>query len=111
VANLHDTWSNSVYPNPVLGLLLRQAAREGCNGTFGRCIVQQRRVAHVRRDGAAVDNRVAALHMLERILAHSEHGNDVCLECLFRDVEVYLRDVETHFLHCGCWSLHHVLVQ
>lgn len=83
---LHDSRSNSINTNAIRRLLLREAARKRSDCTFCRGVVEQRGVRHVCRDRSAVYDAIAALHVLEGVFGHCEHGNDVGLECLFRHV-------------------------
>jgi hypothetical protein len=62
--DLHDPRRHRINPDPVLRLLLRKAACKRDNRALGGRVVEIRGIAHVREDGRAVDNCVAALHVL-----------------------------------------------
>ena len=100
--DLHNTGSDRVDPNAVLRLLLSKSASKGSDGTLGRCIVEKTWVAHIRCDRTAVYDAVATPHVLQSVFRHSEHGDNVGLESLLRDIEVDLGDVLAHFLHSSC---------
>jgi hypothetical protein len=100
----NNTGRNSVNPNPVRRLLLRETTGEGCDSALGRRVVEKHGVGHVGRDGSAVHNAVTALHVLEGVFGHGEHGDDVCVERLFCYVEVDFCNVCAGFLHGGCLS-------
>lgn len=102
--NLHDSRRDCIDSDSLGCLLLRQTPGEGCDCAFGRCVVEECGIRHVCSDTCAIDNAVATLHVLERVLAHCEHGNDVCLESLFCDIKIDFGNVGNHFLHCGCFS-------
>jgi hypothetical protein len=98
----HDTGSDSIDTDTIFGLLLSQTTGESYDGALGRSVVEESGIAHVGRDRSAVDNAVTALHVLESVLGHSKHGNDVSLEGLLCHVKVNLGNVEAHLLHSGC---------
>lgn len=57
-----------------------QSTCEGHNGALGGGVVEQIRTAYVCVDGSAVDDGVAALHVLEGVLGKIEVGVDVGVE-------------------------------
>ena len=57
-----------------------EAAGEGDDGAFGGGVVEEVGTADVGVYGGAVDDGVAALHMLEGVLGEVEVGVDVCVE-------------------------------
>ena len=76
------SWADGVDTNAVGDLLIVQSAREGHDGSFGGGIVEQVGAAYVCVDGGAVDDGVAALHVLEGVLGDVEVGVDVGVEGL-----------------------------
>ena len=62
--DLHDTRRNSVDANTSGCLLLGESASESHNRTLGGRVVDLGRIAHVAKYRSAVDNVVAALHVL-----------------------------------------------
>ena len=72
--------ADGVDADTVSNLLVMQAAREGYNGTFGGCVVEQIGAADVGVYGSAVDDCVAALHVFEAVFGEVEVGVDVDVE-------------------------------
>ena len=96
---LHDTWGDGIDSDAIWSLLLSKTACEGRDCTLGGAVVDELWVAHVRGDGAGVDDGAAALHVLEGVLAHGEHGEDVGAERAFHDGEIDVLEVLADLLH------------
>jgi hypothetical protein len=47
IDNSHDSWCNSIHPNSILGLLLGETSSEGHDSSFGGCIIEKHRAAHI----------------------------------------------------------------
>ena len=72
--------ADGVDANSVLDLLVGERAREGYDGALGGGVVQEVRPADVGVHGGAGDDRVAALHLWERVFGEEEKGVNVCCE-------------------------------
>ena len=97
--SLHDTGCDGVDADTPGCLLLCESAGESHDGALGGGVVDLRRVAHVAEDGSAVDDVVAALHVLESVLAERHHLDDVGLEGLGDGGDVDFAVVFARHLH------------
>jgi hypothetical protein len=96
---LHDARSDGVDSDASGRLLLRERACESDDGALGGRVVDLGRVALVAEDGSAVDNVVAAFHVLKSVLAQPDHLDDVGLESLSDGREVDFPVVGARDLH------------
>jgi len=64
----------------VLHLLIREAAREGYNCSFGGSVVEKVGSSNIVVDGCTSDDRVATLHLWKNIFGEEEEWMDVGIE-------------------------------
>lgn len=76
----HGAGTDAVDADAEAELLVREPAREGDDGAFAGCVVEEIRAADVGVDGGAVDDRVARGHVLQGVFADVEHGVHVRVE-------------------------------
>lgn len=74
------TGTDAVDADPVLELLVGEAAREGYDGALGRGVVEEVGPPDVRVHGGAGYDCVAAFHLGEGVFGEEEEGVDVGCE-------------------------------